>query len=435
MSKRLKRMICFIAAFAVAFIAVKPVSIKAEDETIIPEEASVEQESEEVTEQEETLGAVSSLYVSVEKDGTVTVWRNGSQVQIEANQFWSTTLLDRNGIMTGNPGIIVQGDGEAYSCNWLDLLGRTPDPEEKFNIRVQLREKNGNEGSTLLAEGYTEKKINYTAPLTVTLGQDGSITVKRPDGTEPGVPGQYDSYFIQVVKKSEDMAIGSTPAWKKKPSDCNWITLINDRNTPEAGETYIVNIQHHYNDGNGTIWYTGSGSITYDPNAAEPAPEVKKDYNIIEGGNQILVQGTGRDLVVKADGDKDKCVAIWVDGKKVDATLATGSTIATIKAALLDTMSVGEHKLTFEYTDGYANTKFTLKEAEKTTEATTEATTAATTEASTAAPATVTTTEAAKTTTNTASPKTGDEGIMIYGILMLLSFAGMVGISLKKKDN
>ena len=156
-------------------------------------------------------------------------------------------------------------------------------------------------------------------------------------------------------------------------------------------------------------------------------PDEQKEYKILEGGEQTITQGSGKDLVVRADGELIACTGIFVDGEAFeDSTITAGSTIVTIKAAVLDKMAVGTHKLTFAFKDGVATTTFTLKAAEATTEATTEA--------STATPATVTTTEAAKTT-NTASPKTGDEGIMIYGILMLLSLAGMIGMSLKKKDN
>ena len=165
--------------------------------------------------------------------------------------------------------------------------------------------------------------------------------------------------------------------------------------------------------------------------ATDSTPDEQKEYKILEGGDQTITQGSGNDLVVRADDELADCTGVFVDGEEVEAALTAGSTIATIKAAVLDKMTVGTHKLTFAYADGSVSTTFILKAAEKTTEKTTEATT----EATTSTPATVVTTEATTSSTTTASPKTGDEGIMIYGVLMLLSLAGMVGMSLKKKDN
>lgn len=143
------------------------------------------------------------------------------------------------------------------------------------------------------------------------------------------------------------------------------------------------------------------------------------EYTILDGDGSTVTEGS--DLVVRASGDLGKLTDLLVDNNSVKdkAELTAGSTIATIKAALLDTLTAGEHTLTFVYTDGEVSTKFTVVKK--------------------ASQATVTTTEAPKeeaknAKTNAASPKTGDAApLMLASILMLMSFAGVV--VLRKKEN
>ena len=85
------------------------------------------------------------------------------------------------------------------------------------------------------------------------------------------------------------------------------------------------------------------------------------DYNIIEGDNQKIVPGS--DLKVKADGKLADFRRILVDGEEVDQDnyeLEEGSTIVILKDSFINTLSLGEHTLTFVYKNGEANTKFTI---------------------------------------------------------------------------
>ncbi len=145
------------------------------------------------------------------------------------------------------------------------------------------------------------------------------------------------------------------------------------------------------------------------------------EYTILDGDGSTVTEGS--DLVVRASGDLGKLTDLLVDNNSVKdkAELTAGSTIATIKAALLDTLTAGEHTLTFVYTDGEVSTKFTVVKK--------------------VAQATVTTTEAPKeeaknAKTNAASPKTGDAApLMLASILMLMSFAGVVVLRKRKINN
>ena len=96
-----------------------------------------------------------------------------------------------------------------------------------------------------------------------------------------------------------------------------------------------------------------------------PDPDV---YEIIEGANSSWIQNSDETLIFRIDGDLSKFVGIKVDDEWVDKenyVTDSGSTIVTLKDEYLKTLSVGEHKITFVYTDGEVSTNFEVKEAEK----------------------------------------------------------------------
>ncbi len=396
MSKKLKRMICFIAAFALAFIAVKPIDVKAVN--------------------------VFELTVAANDDGSVSVTDSEgvsmNDYQIGEDYWWGFDYMGPEGF---TPSGAYENGAMLGNFNWKLPLMELGAPAGDYALVISLLTSGEGGRTVVVAQGLAE--ITYTATANYTVVFDSSdfsgsyvgttvSTQKLSGDKSPVLPDapvrdgyDFDGWYLYSM---------ALPAYGYSATNPDGCTAENKFGTAELRPL------------DGAV-YTFRANWT--AKAVDPAPDVQKEYKILEGGDQTITQGSGKDLVVRADGELAACTGIFVDGEAFeDSTITAGSTIVTIKAAVLDKMAVGTHKLTFAFKDGVATTTFTLKAAEKTTEVTTEA--------STAAPATVTTTEAAKTTTtNTASPKTGDEGIMIYGILMLLSLAGMVGMSLKKKDN
>jgi len=84
----------------------------------------------------------------------------------------------------------------------------------------------------------------------------------------------------------------------------------------------------------------------------EPVSE-KVEYVILSGDNQTLLNGA--DLVIKASGNIEKFIKLLMDNVEIPAeyySVESGSTIATIKGSYLDTLSRGNHKVTFVYDDG-----------------------------------------------------------------------------------
>ena len=75
------------------------------------------------------------------------------------------------------------------------------------------------------------------------------------------------------------------------------------------------------------------------------------------------------EITIKSNGKFDKFQGIKVDENLVDKsnyTAKSGSTIVTLKADYLNTLSIGEHKIAFVYDDGEVETEFVIAESKKT---------------------------------------------------------------------
>ena len=97
-----------------------------------------------------------------------------------------------------------------------------------------------------------------------------------------------------------------------------------------------------------------------------PTAAGASDYKIIEGANGAWTQNGDGTLTFRANGDFSKFTGVKVDGTLIDAknyTAVSGSTVITLKADYLKTLSVGTHKLTVVYTDGECSANFEFKKA------------------------------------------------------------------------
>lgn len=160
-------------------------------------------------------------------------------------------------------------------------------------------------------------------------------------------------------------------------------------------------------------------NLTMTPTAAGETP----NYKIIEGANGTWTQNRDGTLVFRANGDFDKFTGIKIDGTLIDPknyTAKSGSTIITLKADYLKTLSVGAHNLTVVYTDGECSTNFEVKQAASEQTKPTEGDKSDTT-----------TPTGGKDTT---SPQTGDNSNMLLWVaLLFVSGAGVLGTTVYSK--
>lgn len=112
-------------------------------------------------------------------------------------------------------------------------------------------------------------------------------------------------------------------------------------------------------------------TATYENDTTTPDPTpATPTYKIIEGAGGTWTSGTDGTLSIRGDGEVSKFKEVKVDGTVVDGsnyTVTEGSTIVTLKADYLKTLSAGNHTFELVWTDGSASTSFTVKEAAATT--------------------------------------------------------------------
>lgn len=103
---------------------------------------------------------------------------------------------------------------------------------------------------------------------------------------------------------------------------------------------------------------------------------------ITDGKGQTMVVEAAKDLTFRSSAPLEFFQKVLVDDKEVAAEnyeLTKGSTIVTLKASFLNTLGVGEHKLSVVSSTGTAETTFTVAEAAKPAPGQTATTTTTTT--------------------------------------------------------
>lgn len=193
---------------------------------------------------------------------------------------------------------------------------------------------------------------------------------------------------------------GNIEYWTCKTCD-KYFSDAEGKTEIELADTVIEAAGHDYEDGKCTV------CGTEDPDYEAPAPFSPE---IIAGANSTWQKGTKIGLSFTSNAEFDDFLKVQVDGKDLDAsnyTVKEGSTIVTLKAEYLGTLSAGTHTLAIVSETGTAETEFTIK----------------------AAPA----------SDDTQSPQTGDNSNMMLWIALLFVSGGalftMLFINKKKSVN
>ena len=95
----------------------------------------------------------------------------------------------------------------------------------------------------------------------------------------------------------------------------------------------------------------------------ENIPAAPIEYEILDGANSSWTHDSDGSLSIRGNGAFSEFVGVKVDGKSVGEkyyTVKEGSTIVTLKAGYLNTLTVGSHTLEIIWTDGSASTAFTV---------------------------------------------------------------------------
>lgn len=110
---------------------------------------------------------------------------------------------------------------------------------------------------------------------------------------------------------------------------------------------------------------TKSGTAAVTVTSATPPGSDPIQYQVTKGQNGESTKGGNKGLSFTANGEYSGFTGVWVDGSAISSdkyTSESGSTIVTLKALYLETLSIGRHTLRVNFTDGYAETSFTIGE-------------------------------------------------------------------------
>lgn len=140
---------------------------------------------------------------------------------------------------------------------------------------------------------------------------------------------------------------------------------------------------------------------------------------ITDGKGQTMVVEAAKDLSFRSNAPIRYFQKVLVDDKEVDAEnyeLTEGSTIVTLKASFLNTLGVGEHRLSVVSSTGTAETTFTVAEAAKPAPGQTTTTTTTTT----------TTSKPKKKAGKETLPESGDSTYVMAGAVLAAGVAALL---------
>ena len=214
----------------------------------------------------------------------------------------------------------------------------------------------------------------YTAPIAVTgtEGQSSTTTIKAmavKNGMQDSSVETF-TYTIQLPVSKYTITATAGANGSISPSGAVRVAAGGSQTftiSPSSG--YVIDtLKVDGLEVTATTSYTFSEvnsnhtiEVTFKQESRTPNPV---DYDILDGANSSWTQNSDGSLSIRGSGAFSKFVGLKVDGTLVDArnyTVKEGSTIVTLKADYLNTLSVGTHTFEILWTDGSASTTFTTK--------------------------------------------------------------------------
>lgn len=217
------------------------------------------------------------------------------------------------------------------------------------------------------ATSYTFSDINANHTIEAAFKQES----QTPVVTVPSITTQPGNATVKVGETATFTiaATGTdlTYQWQIDRNDGNgWVNIAGATATSYTTSTVDISCngfkyQCVVSNLAGTVTSNTAVLTVTENSTPDPDPI---DYNILDGANSSWTQNSDGSLSIRGSGAFSKFVGVKVDGSLVDAknyTVKEGSTIVTLKADYLNTLSVGTHTFEILWTDGSASTTFTIK--------------------------------------------------------------------------
>ncbi len=227
--------------------------------------------------------------------------------------------------------------------------------------KVKVEYKDGEAQTTLTIKEKEETEEPPSGEKTYEVIEGANQTVIK--GENKGVTLKIDGELEKLVS----VYVDGEEVEKEHYTATTGSTIITF--TPAYIQTLAVGVHKvkvEYKDGEAQTTLT----IKEKEETEEP-PSGEKTYEIIEGADQTMIKDDNKGVTLKIDGDLDKFVSVFIDGKEVGKehyTAVSGSTIITFNSEYIRTLSVGVHTVRVQFTDGVVQTTLTMKEKEETEE-------------------------------------------------------------------
>lgn len=202
-------------------------------------------------------------------------------------------------------------------------------------------------------DGYTAfGTTTYT--VTASNSQTATFTYKKSTASSSSTKKfkvtVYDVFYDQTMTKKIETKTRQTDTYSQGD------TFSYDPKTYSGYEYVSAENQ------SGTVNADRTVTFKYKATTASGKTTSNSKYSVTAGANQKVPSNVGT-VTITCDGPLDKIVAIKVDGVTLaqnQFTVESGSTILTLTASYVSSLSAGDHVVRFEYTDGWAETLLTI---------------------------------------------------------------------------
>ena len=223
------------------------------------------------------------------------------------------------------------------------------------------------------ATSYTFSEVNANHAIEVSFKQE-SQTPDVPGVTAPSITTQPGNATVKAGETATFTIAASgdnlTYQWKINRNDGNgWVNIAGANAVSYTTSTVdkscngfqykcVVSNSAGNEESNSAI-------LTVQDAGGSDNPDTPNNtYQIIDGANSSWTHDSDGNITIRGNGDFSKFTGVKVDGNLIDRnnyTAKEGSTIITLKASYLNTLSAGTHTVEILWTDGSASTTFTTK--------------------------------------------------------------------------
>ena len=224
-----------------------------------------------------------------------------------------------------------------------------------------------------VATSYTFSDVNANHAIEVSFKQE-SQTPDVPGVTAPSITTQPGNATVKVGETATFTIAASgdnlTYQWKINRNDGNgWVNIAGANAVSYTTSTVdkscngfqykcVVSNSAGNEESNSAI-------LTVQDAGGSDNPDTPNNtYQIIDGANSSWTHDSDGNITIRGNGDFSKFTGVKVDGNLIDRsnyTAKEGSTIITLKASYLNTLSAGTNTVEILWTDGSASTTFTIK--------------------------------------------------------------------------